>query len=570
MIPFKLLLRQFFVLGLLFPSSALFAQDLSNVGKQKPFAISGSIGGSTTFYSSNEIYQTQPPFTWNLYGNLTPSIYGLALPISFVVNQYGNSYTSPFAQFGMSPTYKWARLLLGYRSISMSPFTFDGQTFEGVGIELNPGILRFAAFYGSLNKAINEDTTTAHLAMPQYGRIGYGVKLGVGTASNHIDFLYFHAKDDSSSVKLINDTLTLRPQENTVVGSSFKFTFLKHLIWTGDVAVSALTQDQGSSPLNTDSLNVIVKTFAKAMDYRYSTVLGYAGQSTLTFLIKNFNTTFGYRTVSSGFQSLGTPYMISDLVALQWNGNLMLDKGKVNLTATINTQHDDLGGDQESETHNVTGVFNMNALLSSHVNLNINFSDVNLNQTNGTAEIGDSILLDQDIYTISAMPTFIFKGTGNIQTLSPSVNYSMVHDLNPATAPTNDSKTFSGNLNYVCSFIHASWSLNASLLYNQYVLGSSDDYTSYGANLGAALQLLKSKGLGLQGSIGYLINQSSEASVGDNITGSINVHYTYRKKHSFSLYFNSVVTPPTSSQLKNTVGVTTNNTGGGISYNYSF
>ena len=566
----KLPLRQFFLLILLFPSSALLAQDLSNVGKQKPFAISGSIGGSATYYSSNQIYQTQPPFTWNLYGNLTPSFYGLALPISFVINQYGNSYTSPFAQFGISPTYKWARLLLGYRSISMSPFTFDGQTFEGVGIELTPGKLRFAAFYGSLNKAINEDTTTAHLAMPQYGRIGYGVKLGVGTASNHLDFLYFHAKDDSSSVKLINDTLTLRPQENTVIGSSFKFTFLKHIIWTGDVAVSALTQDQASTPLNTDSLNFIVKTFAKAMDYRYSTVLGYAGQSTLTFFIKNFNTTFGYRTVSSGFQSLGTPYMINDLVALQWNGNLMLDKGKVNLTATVNTQHDDLGGDQESRTNNVSGVFNMNALLSSHVNLNVNFSDVSLDQSNGTAVIGDSVLLNENIYTLSVMPTFIFRGTGNIQTFSPSVNLSMVNDHNPATAPTSDSKTFSGSLNYVCAFLRTNWSLNSSLLYNQYVLGASDTYTSYGVNVGAALQLLKSKGLGLQGNIGYLINESSEGSVGNNLTGSVNVHYTWKKRHSISMYFNSVVTPPTSSQLKNTVGVTTNNTGGGISYNYSF
>jgi hypothetical protein len=566
----NMLLRHSLLLLLSASSLTLAAQDLSTLGKQKPFAITGSVGGAATFYSSNEIYQTQAPFTWNLYGNLTPNIYGLALPISFVVNQYGNSYTSPFAQFGISPTYKWAKLLLGYRNISMSPFTFDGQTFEGVGIELTPGLLRFAAFYGSLNKAINEDTSTGHLAMPQYGRLGYGVKLGIGTAANHLDFLYFHAKDDSSSVRLINDTMTLRPQENTVIGSSFRLSFFKHLIWSGDFAVSALTQDQASSPLNTDSLNFIVKTFAKALDYKYSTVLGYAGQSTLTLLLKNFNTTFGYRTVSSGFQSLGVPYMISDLVALQWNGNLMLDKGKVNLTATVNTQHDDLGGDQESETHNLTGVFNMNALLSSHVNLNVNFSDVNLNQSNGTAEIGDSIKLDQDIYTVSVMPTFLFRGTGVMQTLSPSVNLSMVDDLNPATASTTNSKTFSGNLNYVCSFLRAGWSLNASLLYNDYVLGSSDTYTSYGVNLGAGLQLLKSKGLGVQGTIGYLINQSSEASVGNNLTGSVNVHYTYKKHHSFALYFNSVVTPPSSSQLKNTIGVTTNNTGGGISYNYSF
>src|SRR5215813_12929828 len=155
-------------------SSSLLAQNLEHIGKQKPFTFSGSIGGGLNFYNSNETSYTRDPFTWNLYGSFTPTIYSISLPFSFVVNQYSKSYTTPFAQFGISPTYKWIKLHLGYRNISMSPFTFDGQTFKGVGIELTPKMFRFAAFYGSLNKAISEDTTTGHLAQPQYGRKGYG------------------------------------------------------------------------------------------------------------------------------------------------------------------------------------------------------------------------------------------------------------------------------------------------------------------------------------------------------------------------------------------------------------
>lgn len=61
------------------------AQDLGNIKKQKPFAISGSIGTSANFYNSNEPVASRPPFGWNIYGNFTPTIYGIALPHQ---NQY--------------------------------------------------------------------------------------------------------------------------------------------------------------------------------------------------------------------------------------------------------------------------------------------------------------------------------------------------------------------------------------------------------------------------------------------------------------------------------------------------
>src|SRR3546814_13424720 len=92
------------------------------------------------------------------------------MPFSFVVTQYTNSYTQPFSQFGISPSYKWAKLHLGYRNISFSPLLFDGQSFLGGGIELAPKGFYFGAFYGKLNKAISEDTTNMARLQPEYAR----------------------------------------------------------------------------------------------------------------------------------------------------------------------------------------------------------------------------------------------------------------------------------------------------------------------------------------------------------------------------------------------------------------
>ena len=116
---------------LLLLAATLRAQDVSKIAKAKPFTISGSVGGGMTFYHSTENQYTQPPFAWNLYANFTPTVYSFSFPFSFVLTQYSSSYTTPFAQLGVSPTYKWIRLDLGYRTITMSPLVFGGQTFLG-------------------------------------------------------------------------------------------------------------------------------------------------------------------------------------------------------------------------------------------------------------------------------------------------------------------------------------------------------------------------------------------------------------------------------------------------------
>ena len=211
------------------------AQNLGNLKDQKPFTLHGTLGAGAEFYQSNEAYPTRPPFAWNIYGTLNPSVYGVSLPLSFVVTQYGKSYANPFTQIGISPTYKWIKLHLGYRTIMFSPLVFAGQSFLGGGVELSPRGFYFGAFYGLLNKAVQEDTSFAHPIEPQYARIGYGIKIGVGSPKNNFSLSFFHAKDDSGSIRRLQDSLTtMLPQENTVVGSSWHFTFFHRLTWRLD------------------------------------------------------------------------------------------------------------------------------------------------------------------------------------------------------------------------------------------------------------------------------------------------------------------------------------------------
>lgn len=566
-------MKQVFCLtGIVFFVATVAAQDIGNIGKQKPFTISGSIGGSGNFYHSNEPVATRPAFSWNLYGNFTPTVYGVALPFSFVINQYSKSYAQPFAQFGLSPTYKWAKLHLGYRSMQFSPVTFDGQSFRGVGLELTPKLFRLGAFYGKLNRKINEDTTSGRYLLPQFSRVAYGVKIGVGSSSNYFDLIYFHAKDDSASAKVISKS-NYRPQENTVLGSSFKVTLVKKIILNTDFAISGLTQDISLPAATSDSANTgLLKLMDKFVATNSSTVANWAGQSTLQFLLKGYTTTLGYRRVQPGFKSLGTPYMLNDIALLNWMNNFSLSKGKLNITTNISDQHNNLDKKLTTEMNTLTGNLSINALLSQRFNLNLNYAGYTLQQIDGTLQLKDSTRLQQDIHQFSLTPSYTIVKTTKSHTISGNINYMFLDDKNPATSAFTNSNNLAGSLNYTLGLVKQSCSFTLSGLFSEYKQ-DTNYYRTYGATLSSSAQVLKNKQLGLQGSAGYLFNQSSYGTAQGNLTFSGNIGYRL-KHHSFNAFANYIYTPynPINTIITKNIpqAVATKNLAGGLSYNYSF
>ncbi|TAE37181.1 MAG: hypothetical protein EAY66_06245, partial [Sphingobacteriales bacterium] len=171
------------VLMLGFLSANVLAQDIAEMGKQKPFAINGSLGLGLGTYNVTGIPQRQRNFSYVLNGAPTVSLYGVSFPFSVVVSDQQQTYAQPFNQYGISPTYKWATFHAGWRSIEFSPFTLAGHNFLGGGVELNPRKFRLGFVYGRFNKAI-EDAPNQPLALAQqatYKRMGYSAKLGYGT-----------------------------------------------------------------------------------------------------------------------------------------------------------------------------------------------------------------------------------------------------------------------------------------------------------------------------------------------------------------------------------------------------
>lgn len=553
-------------------AALLQAQELEGIGKQKPFVLHGSIGASTTYYSSNEEIATRPPWSWNLYGNFNPVLYGISMPVSFVINQYGSSYNQPFGQFGISPTYKWARLHLGYRTLQMSPLVFEGQSFRGAGIELNPKMLRFAAFYGKLNRRVNEDTTSGQFAAPQFSRLGYGVKIGVGNQKHFIDLLYFHAKDDSTSASVISKDRFLS-LENSVIGVSFKTTMLgDKLVLTGDLASSANTEDLATPELDSIPDGLMEKVFSKLMPFRTSTRITYSGQAAASVVLKNYTTTLGYRRIAPGYKSLGTPYMINDIELINWMNNLNVSQGKLNINTSISNQHNNLNRDLTNELNTFVTNLNVNAVLSQKFNLNFNYSGYMLSQSDGTLKLSDSVRLNQQIHQFSLSPSYTLFNTQFSHTISPNINYMLLNDDNIVTSPFTSSNNLSTSLNYTLGVVRTGMNFSGTALYNRYAQDTTR-FTSYGINLGSGGQFLKNKSLGAQVTVGYMLNRSTLGDAQSNLTFSGNLNYRF-KKHSINAFGNYVYTPynPINDAVARALRqvVASRNFFGGLSYNYSF
>ena len=161
-----------FFLGCLHTS--LHAQDVEAIVKssKKPIKVSGGVGTDHVFYASEGMANRRnAPYQYYINGNLNFQFFKeFNLPITFSFSNQQFNYSQPlnqqsFNQFGISPRYKWATAHIGWRSMSFSPYSLNGHTFLGAGVELTPGKWNISAMYGRLLKAEEYDMKTTGINM---------------------------------------------------------------------------------------------------------------------------------------------------------------------------------------------------------------------------------------------------------------------------------------------------------------------------------------------------------------------------------------------------------------------
>lgn len=343
---------------------AVVAQDLESIGKEKPLSFSGGLSLSQIFYAARGVDARRDPYSYFASGNVNLSLYGWSVPLSFSVSNHNYTFSQPFNQYSLHPSWKWITVHAGYTSMAFSPYTVNGHIFSGAAIELEPeGNFRFSAFYGRFLKAIEADMLKA---LASYQRRGYGLKASFGEGSNVIDLIVFRAADDPFSIKALPDTVGITPHENLVVSLAASRRFLKHFVLRAESAASALTKDTRAG--KTEHSHPLARS-GLLFKPRLSSSYFQAFKTSLDYQLERWIMGIAYERIDPGYRTLGAYYFNNDLENITVNASAGLREGKLNIASSAGVQRDNIDRTKVSTMRRMVGSLNVNYTASRHANL---------------------------------------------------------------------------------------------------------------------------------------------------------------------------------------------------------
>ena len=519
--------------------SRLYGQQVDKMLQSAPVAVSGNLQLTSIFYHANGIPNRYLPFNYVISGTPVLSIYGFQIPVSFVIGKQQSSFTQPFNQFGLSPSYKWLTLHAGYRNLVFSPYTLAGHTFLGGGLELNPGKWRFAAIYGQFNKAALLDTAQRiYLSNFSYKRTGMAVRLGYGTENNYFEIIGLKAKDDPGSLKLrkgLVDSSGITPAENTVAGYNMRLSFWRNRITLeSNGAVSLYTNDINAPKLQDSAFEKEVRQLNQFTTVRTASELFGAVDASLRYKLKNFSVKLQYRHVDAGFQSMGAYFLNNDLENYTIAPSFMALKRRLRFSGSLGIQRDDLANKKRTRASKVIGSANLSADITDRLGIDGNYSNYSVSQTVKTIRFADSLKVVQSSAQLSVTPRYTIPGNTLSHNIIFSANLSRVKELNPMRVDSlnGDINMYNYLLNYQLNLVKQLASVYVSFNHTELKSPVLKDGNN-GLTLGFSKAALKNA-LSVSASAGWLLSKRNEEK-GRIITGSLQCRYRLLRQHQIRL-----------------------------------
>ncbi len=444
------------------------AQDLDNLKNVKPVVFGGGLNLQTGFYSMHGAKARQPEITYVVSGSPVLNIYGVVLPFSFTFSNYQRDFRQPFNQFGLSPTYKWVTLHLGYRNISYSQFGMAGYTLLGAGVELKPKKFRFAFLYGRSQKAVADDTSKTitnnlnDINYPAYKRMLTVAKIGYGTENNFLDLHFLQGKDDSTSLAFTPITTQVLPSKNKVFGSTNRFSFFnKKLVWQAEGAVSAYTRDIRFA--NLDLGNENATTFIGA---NISTQVNYAYEAQLNYNEPGFGIGAKYRKVTPDYKSMGAYYFQTDFEQVLGNIRFNLIKNRLRISASGGIQNDNLLNKKIATTQR--NIYNANVSFNptAKFGLDMSYANFGTSQRAGTRNLSDTATINQINNSINIVPRYIIANEKRVFSCIGIFGRQSLDDRNRFTKTLTQVEMLFANLIFMRSGVQKKISFTAGLNYS--------------------------------------------------------------------------------------------------------
>ncbi len=529
-----------FVIFLFFSITLCHAQDIEQISLKKPITFHGSFNFQLDYYSSNGIPARQKEFSWIINGNPVLNVLGIDLPFTFLFSNFGNKYSQPFNQFGLSPKYKWATLHLGYRNITYSNYTLAGHRMLGAGFDLNPKKFRIGFIYGQLRRSASIDSAMQTNPMyirptPSFKRIGIGGKIGYGSQKNYVDLVYFKGWDKPSS---LNGKLkdSIQPAENTSFGLVSTLSLSKKITWISDIGFSAYTLNLMDNKDSSNNDKAWPKDIMEPfVSDKLSTQYYFAGETRIGYQEKKWGAQLKIKRVDPGYQSMGSYFFQNDIKEYSLANNFKLDSNRLNINTNIGIQTDNLKKQKSSTSKRFIGSINVTYVPSQKFGINFNYSNFGITNSPLQTSPGNE-QYKQINNSVMLMPYLLWTNEKTFKNLNFIATFQSLTTPKSYVGSTPDMNTFSFSTNYSQTWIQQG--INANVVLN-YINSTTiaGDVGSIGGSIGGSAPLMKRK-LTLNTSYSYLQNKFKGNNNGHTTRFTIGFMVPVGTHHNFQLACN--------------------------------
>jgi hypothetical protein len=524
--------------------SVVSGQDLGKIKDAKPIEISGSFTTRQSYQHSTGSFTQRDPFFWMFNANLNICLWGvLDIPLSATYSKKDKNFNYPqYKEFGISPSYKSITAHIGYRALNLSTYSLAGIIFLGGGIEYQPseGVIDFTALYGRFHKAATfrdiekyQELPESYAEQPLYERWGYGGKIGFTKKQNHVDLIMFRAYDNPESVnEMQKENIQAYPEENFIVGIITKNPITKQLTASIEYTLSAHTANAFQDEVSLNSY-----TYANHLGALYTPRISSSVKSALigdiNFKKKQHKLGLTYKRVEPDYQSLGTDYLLTDIVQTTIYAASMLKK-VLRLSGSFGTQHNNLDNSLASTMSRVIGSANIGVQVSPKLNFQFNLSNFSSNTLPSRIDVLDSIKYVQI--------TNNYSFSSNYSTKTEQVNNRISGTLNYQTAETDqsgntESSSFTKAANAVISYNYGLIKNHMNMVTSVNISNfkTDDNATlSYGPTVALSKDIMERKlKLGIQ--LTYIRSFSGSAFQSRLYTTGCNTTYKINKRNSIRL-----------------------------------
>ncbi|MCB0686362.1 MAG: hypothetical protein KDC53_07550 [Saprospiraceae bacterium] len=378
----------------------ILAQDLGQLDAAHPVQLSGGMTINLGAYSAAGISGRRDPFSYLVLGRLNFNLFGVVdVPIGVSFTQQENGFSQPFNHYGMSPRYKWIQTHVGYRNLTWSPYTLNGHTFLGAGIDLDLPLnagpkIRLSAMSGRLRRAVDTETALLEDEQPSYRRKGHGLNLQLTDRNNSKNFFtanVFAAKDDPFSIQDLSGYDLESARENVTIGLGGQVSLLDKLVLNGNYGFSALTRDAENEDVSEEKLPFLMELGKVFITPNQSTQFDEAFDVSAGWQIKTWSLKIKYQWIDPGYSSLGSYYFQNDFENITIDGATTLQGGKIRLRASLGQQRNNLEGDKMTRTKRLIGSLNYNHSLTDRMAINGSFSNYSSSLKVVQEELSDTL-----------------------------------------------------------------------------------------------------------------------------------------------------------------------------------